>query len=371
MNTASSLILVAISEAPARNAARQVLVERGYRVRLSATGTNALALMHREPMACAVLDARLGPAMVSEIMSGIHRGRPDFPILVVQGDPDIRSVVGAMAAGVREYLPGALEPAALASAVARVLGDHDLGHRPAGPFPEAALPKLEVTEHGERHSQQLAATAFDWLVRAMEAKDPHLAGHSLRVAELAASIATRLGRADWEVDEVRLAGRFHDIGMIAIGDGILNKAGRLTSEEYAEVKRHPILGHQLLSAYPDMGRVASYVRGHHERWDGAGYPDSLAGESIPWGARVLAAAETFDALTSNRAYRSASSVVEALEAMYQVAADATDPAVMRALQRVVCKRETLAFIHDDDTLAVERELLTAQGGVTIEEVRVA
>jgi HD-GYP domain-containing protein (c-di-GMP phosphodiesterase class II) len=205
--------------------------------------------------------------------------------------------------------------------------------------------------------QHLAASALEALVHAMEAKDPHLPGHSLRVAELAASIAARMGRADWEVEEVRLAGRLHDLGMIAIGDAILTKAGALSAREYAEVKRHPVLGYDILSGYPNLERVAAYVRGHHERWDGAGYPDGLADESIPWGAQILAAAEVFDAMTSSRAYRAANSVSAALERMYAQSSDFIDPSVMRTLTRVVSKRETLSFIRDDDTLRVERDLL--------------
>jgi len=230
------------------------------------------------------------------------------------------------------------------------------------PDPVAAQPTYQAT--GARQFQQLAAAALEALAHAMEAKDPHMAGHSSRVAELAASIATHMGRLEWEVEEVRLAGRLHDIGMIAISDGILTKPGLLSAEEFAEVKRHPVLGYQLLAAYPTMERVASYVRGHHERWDGSGYPDGLAGDAIPWGARVLAAAEMFDAMTTSRSYRSAASVVEALERMYLPSADAVDPLVLRCLQTVVRRRRTLESIRDD---LCDRESTLLTGLVVADE----
>jgi hypothetical protein len=108
--------------------------------------------------------------------------------------------------------------------------------------------------------------------------------------------------------------------------------------------------------------VASYVRGHHERWDGKGYPDGLIGEAIPWGARILAAAETFDALTTSRSYRSAASVVDALERMHLTSAEAVDPVVMRALQSVVCRRQTLEFIRDGENRDVEDAMFAGHAG---------
>lgn len=360
MTTDSSLILVVIKDDRARADASKALIERGYRVRISSSTSTGLALLQRAPVSCVVLDATLETAALSDLLEAIRQRQ--VPILMVRGEPDIRAVVSAMAAGVYEYLPGPLEPSALGWAVARSLRD------PASPdrtvVPQALVARREPTPPPPlpaRPSQQLAASALEWLVRAMEAKDPHLPGHSLRVADLAASIASKMGRADWEVEEVRLAGRLHDIGMISIGDGIITKPGPLTAEEYAEVRRHPVLGYQLLSAYPNMERVASYVRGHHERWDGQGYPDRLGGDAIPWGARVLAAAETFDALTSTRSHRGARSVVEALEQMHGLSEDAMDPGVMRVLQQVVARPGTLQFVHDDDSLTVERDLLVPPG----------
>jgi len=348
MTTERPIILVALSDHTMRQVAGRLLVRKGYEVRLASTGARALALLERALVVAAIVDSVLPDMHGLDLLHAIGAAHPGMPMIMVQGSPDIRAVIASRERGAKEYLTGRLVPSALGAAVERALGRQ----RPTV--------VLKVP----------AAAALDALVFAMEAKDPHLAGHSIHVAELAASIATHIGRRDWEVEEVRLAGRLHDIGMIAISDGILTKPGKLSVEEFAEVKRHPVLGHQLLVAYPSMERVASYVRGHHERWDGKGYPDGLIGEAIPWGARILAAAETFDALTTSRSYRSAASVVDALERMHLTSAEAVDPVVMRALQSVVCRRQTLEFIRDDENRDVEAAMFAGHAGADEHYVRV-
>jgi HD-GYP domain-containing protein (c-di-GMP phosphodiesterase class II) len=354
------MILLVLSDDALRHNVGGVLTHRGYRVRLASSGAKALAILERAPIACAVIDDVLSDADGLALLHSLVAEHPAVPVIMVQGSPDTRAVIAARERGATEYLAGPLTPSALVAAIARGLG----GEAPS-------VVPLEIGGMRARQSRRLAAAGLDALVWAMEAKDPHLAGHSIRVGDLAASIATRMGRIDREVEEVRLAGRLHDIGMIAISDGILTKPGRLSPEEYAEVKRHPVLGHQLLAAYPDMERVARYVRGHHERWDGMGYPDGLAGEAIPLGARIVAAAEIFDALTTSRSYRSAASVAEALERMQQISAEAVDPAVMRALQMVVWGRRTLEFIRDDDRIDVESTMLAGPVGNDLEHERAA
>jgi response regulator RpfG family c-di-GMP phosphodiesterase len=353
-------ILLVLRNDAVRHAVGGSLAQKGYRVKPASTGEKALELLKRSPIACAVVDAVLQDADGLDLPQAMALNHPVLPIILVQGSPDTRSVLAARQRGISEYMTGPLSASALVAAVARVLGEQSI--RMAGPAAETVR---------KSQPQQLAAAALDALVWAMEAKDPHLAGHSIRVGDLAASIATRLGRSDQEVEEIRLAGRLHDIGMIAISDGILTKPGQLSPEEWAEIKRHPVLGYQLLAAYPRMERVASYVRGHHEHWDGKGYPDGLAGEEIPLGARIVGAAEIFDALTTSRSYRSAASVVDALERMHQISAEAVDPAVMRALQGVVAGRRTLEFIREDDRVAVESSMFATVGGAEGEYERAA
>ncbi len=141
------------------------------------------------------------------------------------------------------------------------------------------------------------------LVDALEARDRYTRGHSTRVAFLAGKIARRaLGHAA-DVAEIELAARLHDIGKVAVPDRLLDKPSSLTPEEVAIMDTHPLVGESILRPIAQLRNVAAIIRNHHERWDGAGYPDGLSGEHIPVGSRILALADTFDAMTSQRPYR--------------------------------------------------------------------
>jgi putative two-component system response regulator len=139
------------------------------------------------------------------------------------------------------------------------------------------------------------------LAAAVEAKDAYTAGHATRVTAYALTIAREMGGID--PTRFRLAGDLHDVGKIGVPDNVLNKPGRLTVEEFDMVKKHPEIGERILQPMIDDELVLGVVRSHHERWDGRGYPDGLVGGAIPLPARVLAVADTIDAMTSRRAYR--------------------------------------------------------------------
>jgi HD-GYP domain-containing protein (c-di-GMP phosphodiesterase class II) len=167
------------------------------------------------------------------------------------------------------------------------------------------------------------------------------------VAQLAASIAAKTGRSDEEVELVRQAGLLHDIGMIAVPEGLLSKEGPLTPAEFEEMKRHTVVGSQILAPLPNLGGLAAFVRGHHERWDGKGYPDGLSGEAIPWGARLIAAAEVYDALATARPYREQLTPELAVERMHDLIGSVLAPEVHQALAAVVESGAALIFVADE------------------------
>lgn len=207
-----------------------------------------------------------------------------------------------------------------------------------------------IAEHDAvlgRRLEEFAVASLEVLVTALEARDPFMAGHSLRVAALSASLADAMEHTEAGVDVVRLAGRLHDIGMMVISDQVVNRAGSLTAAERVQIRQHPLVGHQILAPYPHLREVARFVRGHHERWDGGGYPDGLDGESIPWGARIIAVAEIYDALVTSRSYRQDFlSPREACSQLEAMAGLALDPAVVSALAHVVGDHRTLEFVLD-------------------------
>jgi putative nucleotidyltransferase with HDIG domain len=170
--------------------------------------------------------------------------------------------------------------------------------------------ELSHAERAARLEHQQALNAVLALARAVDAKDPYTMLHSQRVAETAARLALELG---WSADRVRLlheAAVLHDVGKIAVPDLVLTKPGRLTQDEFALVREHSVRGAEIVAETLTPEQVA-WVRGHHERFDGGGYPDGLAGHDIADGARVLALADAWDAMTSDRPYRPGMSPAQA------------------------------------------------------------
>ncbi|MBD3391202.1 MAG: response regulator [Chitinivibrionales bacterium] len=140
---------------------------------------------------------------------------------------------------------------------------------------------------------------------AVEAKDQYTHGHSEKVMEFTVVLAEKLGLSAQEIDQIKYAGLLHDIGKIGVSENILNKPGRLTDDEFAEIKKHPDLGARIISDVPFLKSLVPLIRHHHEFFDGSGYPDRIAHDEIPYGARILCVADSFEAMTSNRPYRKA------------------------------------------------------------------
>ena len=167
------------------------------------------------------------------------------------------------------------------------------------------------------------------LARAVDSRDAYTGSHSDRVASLSAQIAERLGLSADEIELTRLAGSLHDLGKLAIPEEILRKPASLTDAERLVLERHPQIGYRMLESL-GVDPIADWVLHHHERWDGSGYPDGLAGDRIPLGARIIFVADAFDAMTSDRLYRPALSVDNAVAEMERCAGTQFDPDVVNA-----------------------------------------
>jgi putative two-component system response regulator len=155
----------------------------------------------------------------------------------------------------------------------------------------------------KNNSEKLLLELTQALATTIDAKDKYTSGHSRRVAEYSKMLAAALGKDEREQQEVYLFALLHDIGKIGIPDWIINKQDKLTEEEYAEIKKHPQIGYEILKSITIMPKLKSGVRWHHERIDGKGYPDGLSGDAIPEYAKIISVADAYDAMTSNRSYR--------------------------------------------------------------------
>jgi len=200
-------------------------------------------------------------------------------------------------------------------------------------------------EAEKRHVEQVCALhlrTIEGLALAIDAKDHTTHQHLHRVRTYAVEVAKDLGLSEQEMDALRTAALLHDIGKLAVPDHIINKPGRLTPEEFEKMKIHPIVGAEILEKVAFPYPVAPIVRSHHEKWNGEGYPDGLKGDEIPIGARILAAVDCLDALASDRQYRKALSLDEAMRHVAAEAGTSFDPKVVQILQRRYLELESYA-----------------------------
>lgn len=214
---------------------------------------------------------------------------------------------------------------------------------------------FEMIHRLQRQTQEAMITMAD----AIDRRDPYTADHSRRVAELSMQIAEVHGLNERDMERLRLAARVHDIGKIGIGNEVLHKDGKLTDEEWEEMKSHPVIGEQLLQPYSQFRHETSIVRSHHERWDGKGYPDGLVGARIPLASRIIAVADTYDAMTSSRPYRDGLPRQVAIDEIRNSALTQFDPQVVGSFLQLVDKWSKVRSINSDHDHEPANERATA------------
>ena len=295
------------------NGSLQVLAATGYPDRVAGTlipkGRGVTGRVMRTGKAVLVPDVGQDP----DYIPGIEGGRCEMAVpLSARG-----TVVGVLDA--ESPRPNAFDEADLelfgafaASAAAAI---------------QNARAYARLAEEFERNQEAYYATIHS-LAQALEARDAYTRGHSERVAEFAVAIARAMGLDAEQVALIQNAALLHDIGKIGIRDEILNKPGRLSPEDRRIIEKHPLLGDVILEPLRFLEKVQGLVRHHHERFDGSGYPDGLAGEEIPLPARIVAVADAFDAMTSRRPYRKAMSVEEAIRELRDNAGTQFDPRIV-------------------------------------------
>ncbi len=223
------------------------------------------------------------------------RSSPVFrnvPVVFLTGDEDVKTETKGLNEGAWDFIR---KPFAAEVLLKRVRNTIELNRLHNDMAQEIRVKTEKLSRAYLQIVQALAAS--------VDAKDKYTHGHSSRVAGYAREIAGRAGFGEDEQDSVYMMGLLHDVGKIGIQDAIINKSGRLTDEEYAAIRTHPVVGAEILKNISDFPELVTGARWHHERYDGRGYPDGLKGEEIPEIARIIAVADTYDAMTSNRSYR--------------------------------------------------------------------
>ena len=342
-------VLVVDDEEPIRNALRRFLTGRQLDVQTAGSGHEALAILARHDIALMLSDIRMPGMSGVDLVPQALEIAPNLAVIMLSAINDATTAALCMQRGAMDYLTKPIELDDLERAVQRALRRRATSmeeRRLEVNLKEELAARAAEWQHERAETHRVTVATLEALVNAMEARDPFLRGHSSRVADLSATIAAHLGLSDDDVELIRLAGRLHDIGKIGTRETVMNKQGPLTPDEYDHVKQHVMIGPQILAPLSHLAPVLSGVRGHHERWDGAGYPDGLRGEDIPLPARIIGAAEVYDALCTSRPYQDKMTSAQAVRRMAELVGTVLDPKVYAALAEVVTRRRSLVFLEE-------------------------
>ncbi len=343
-------ILLAVADYDAKTDIEHCLTELGYKVKAVSKAEDALQYFRDEGAELAVVDIDLRDKLGAELIAESLEIDPDLAIVALADIDDVTSAAICIQQGAYDYLTRPIELAKLRVAVdraARRRGTRLQSQELSGWLKKELVERTQELERQRQKLEQVNVATLEALINALEAKDPYSLGHSVRVAELSATVADEMGLSDDDIDAVRLAGRLHDIGRIGVRDAVRNKVGPLTAAEQKHLHDQVLIGFQIIWPLEHLGVVRDYVKNHHERWDGGGYPDGLKGEDIPVGARIINAAEVYDAFTNPRRDQERLGRDKAIELLRRLAGEALDPTVVEALANAVKRRRTLVFVKSD------------------------
>ncbi|WP_027203974.1 HD domain-containing phosphohydrolase [Butyrivibrio fibrisolvens] len=277
--------------------ANTVLTGAGFKVTCLKSGRLLLDYVVRNKIDMLLLDIKMPELDGFETMRLLRKwekdnGVKEIPVIFFTANDDCKSETMGLSLGAMDFIRKPFVAEVLTLRVRHLLD----------------LIRLQRDLHAEverktKEVEGLSLHVVHTLADAIDAKDAYTKGHSGRVAEYSREIAKRYGYSEERQDEIYMIGLLHDVGKIGVPDAVINKPGRLTDEEFEKIKTHPGRGAKILQNIEEMPKLAIGARWHHERYDGRGYPDGLSGEDIPEEARIIAVADAYDAMTSNRSYR--------------------------------------------------------------------
>lgn len=274
-----------------------------YDVVMANSYEDALDYLSKELPALALLDVHMPGKNGFELLAEIRKIKHcnELPVVFLTADSDRETEVRVFQEGGLDYIQKPLVPEVVLERIKRILSLRELQVN----LESEVERRTEELEESRRKLQVLSLQVVKTLASAIDAKDRYTNGHSSRVAKYSKEIARRAGKPVEFQDEIYFIALLHDIGKIGIPDNILNKNSKLTDEEYETIKQHPSIGVEILKNITEMPKIEIGAHYHHERFDGKGYPEGLAGYGIPEIGRIIAVADAYDAMTSRRSYRSA------------------------------------------------------------------
>lgn len=272
-----------------------------YDVTCVSSGMDAISYLNNNVPDMILLDLHMPEMSGLEVLEKIREQDKlsDIPVVFLTADNDRKTEIDIFKAGAMDFIQKPFVAEVVIQRISRIL---ELYHYQKSLQREVDKKTEELRESNRRVTNVLSQMIMA-LGSAIDAKDVYTNGHSERVAKYSGEIARRMGKSTQEINDIYYIGLLHDIGKIGIPDYIINKAGKLTEEEYELIKNHPNIGAEILSSITEMPGISFGAHWHHERFDGKGYPDGLAGEDIPEVARIICVADAYDTMTSKRVYR--------------------------------------------------------------------
>jgi len=330
MSSQQETLLIVDDEAAIRKLLRQKLSREGYQCEEADVTEQVLNTLATSPFALVILDIKMPGKSGIELLPEIKSGYPDTSVIMATAVSDISVAIQCLKQGADDYLCKPFNMEEVSLAVQRALEKRHL--------------KLKIREYQqfleEKVKEQTGEIrkiflgAIEALVSALEAKDKYTGGHSRRVTEIALALGNELVLSAQDMEDLRWGSLLHDIGKIAVDQLIQNKPGKLTPEEYEHIMMHSHVGADIVKPVVNENIVAM-IEHHHDHYDGNGLNQVILGDDIPLGARILAVADAFDAMLSDRPYRLAMPITEAIDEIKRCAGTQFDPDVVTAFLNTV------------------------------------
>lgn len=346
-NAVPPKILIVDDEAEIRAVLMRSLSDGSCECFPSSSAFEALDKIRKDDFSLVVSDVRMPGMSGIDLLRFIKKHDPDMSVIMITGVLDLTTAIDSLKMGACDYITKPFDLLAVRRAVSRALERHRLILE--NRYYQQALERLVEERTFElngalREVEESYRFTLEALAAALDAREHETQAHSHRVREYATALAHQLDLQGEELINLRRGALLHDVGKIGVPDSILLKPGRLTAEEWIQMKRHPQVGYEILRGIKFLAPAAEIVLTHQERWDGEGYPNGLAGTEIPLGARIFGVVDTLDAMTSNRPYRKAMSFETVQEEVRRCSGTQFDPRVADAFSSI--DPETWKDIHD-------------------------